>query len=81
MPENEYISLKEALKDVTDGQKQLLQSLSDLRVDIAERYATKVELKVVDDKIEKNQNKTSSTTFNVLATIIAVAAVFVAIFK
>lgn len=81
MSENEYISLKDAMKDVTEGQAKLLQSFNDLRVDIVERYATKQELKIVDDKIDKNQNKNTSTVFNVLTTIIAVAAVFVAIFK
>lgn len=75
MSENEVFTLKEMMKEVTDGQKDLSKSFNDMRVDIAERYATKQELKVVDDKIEKSQTKHTGNTFSVITMIIAACAI------
>jgi hypothetical protein len=52
-----------------------LQSFNDFRVDIAVTYATKSELKIVDDKIEKSQVKHTSNTFSVITMIIAACAI------
>jgi hypothetical protein len=81
MSENEYMTLTEAMKEVTDGQKKLLQSFNDFRVDIAEKYATKEELKAVDDKIDKGEDKHTGNTFNAITALIAAIAVIVAIVK
>ncbi|MDP4267036.1 MAG: hypothetical protein Q8880_06345 [Bacteroidota bacterium] len=70
MSENEYMSIKEAICEVREGQRELLQAFNDMKLDNSEKYATKKELKEIADEVEKLKEEPRKRWDIVITTLI-----------
>lgn len=79
MSENEVITLKEIVKEVRDGQKELLQAFNDLRIEVVEKYTTKEESKLICQDIKDIKERKLNFYLSITAAGLAAFSIIIGI--
>lgn len=81
MSGQEYMSVKEAMDEVREGQRELLQCFNDFKTYISDNYVKKDELETSNDKNYNSHNNMRNWIIGTYGFVAAVGAIIIGFFQ